>query len=289
MEEEDKKSQEADISKEIEAIEGNATQSKKVRLMPRKREFRSRAHINPLNETEFPTPLNPDYVNWRIHYPKFFGGQKEEYGKVFTNTQTYPITYEDKVDPMFNGANSRKIDFLDIGCGFGGLLFELSGMFPEKLAFGLEIRPKLVTFIGEKIRAYRLEQDQCHNIAAIRTNSMRHLLQYIRKASVEKVFICFPDPQFKARNFRRRIINTGLLSEYAYIMKPKAILYTITDVKDLYLWHLDKIKNHNMFRILSEDEYKDDPCAKMIKTGTEESKKVDVKQGDKYVVVAQRI
>lgn len=58
---------------------------------------------------------------------------------------------------MYNGVNSRKIDFLDIGCGFGGLLFELSSKFPDKLAFGLEIRPKLASFIGEKIKALRLE------------------------------------------------------------------------------------------------------------------------------------
>ena len=41
------------------------------------------------------------------------------------------------------------------GCGFGGLSFALSRKYPDKYTFGMEIRGKLVNFIGEKIRALR--------------------------------------------------------------------------------------------------------------------------------------
>lgn len=44
------------------------------------------------------------------------------------------------------------------------------------------------------------------------------------------------DPHFKAANHRRRIIQTNLLAEYAYIMAPGAKLYTITDVEELGIW-----------------------------------------------------
>lgn len=44
------------------------------------------------------------------------------------------------------------------------------------------------------------------------------------------------DPHFKAANHRRRIIQTTLLAEYAYIMAPGGILYTITDVEELGDW-----------------------------------------------------
>jgi tRNA G46 methylase TrmB len=45
---------------------------------------------------------------------------------------------------------------------------------------------------------------------------------------LEKIFFCFPDPHFKAKNFRRRIISSILLSEYAYFLAPNARLYAIT-------------------------------------------------------------
>lgn len=40
--------------------------------MPKKGNYRMHAHINPFNETLFPFPLNPDFVNWSIHYPLYF-------------------------------------------------------------------------------------------------------------------------------------------------------------------------------------------------------------------------
>ena len=58
--------------------------------MPKKADHRMRAHINPLNSTEFPFPLNTNYVNWSLHYPLFFEGSQEENEKIFANTNEYP-------------------------------------------------------------------------------------------------------------------------------------------------------------------------------------------------------
>lgn len=44
---------------------------------------------------------------------------------------------------------------IDVGCGYGGLLFALAPIFPDKLILGMEIRDKLVNFVGEKIRGMR--------------------------------------------------------------------------------------------------------------------------------------
>ena len=63
---------------------------------------------------------------------------------------------------------------------------------------------------------------------AIRTNCMRYLPNFFRKHQMEKIFICFPDPHFKAKNHRRRIVSHILLSEYAYLLKPGGRLYTVT-------------------------------------------------------------
>ena len=210
--------------------------------MPNKRDFRMRAHINPHQITYYGFPLNPEYVDWSIHYPKVFGKSDEENEKICNNTKTYPLTYNHPVESEYN---KNTVDFLDVGCGFGGLLFSLHQNFPEKKVLGLEIRDKLVDYIGLKIQALRKHKNTCHNVGVIRTNAMRHLCQYFRKGSIEKIFFCFPDPQFKKKKHGRRIINTGLLSEYAYVLKPKARLYAITDVLDLHNWHVEKLSTHN--------------------------------------------
>lgn len=86
---------------EISNIEESSTQNKK-RLLPKKADFRMRAHVNPLKDTPFPqytnfylddftikSPLNPDYVDWGIHFPKFFGGNDDENHKLCLNSTYY--------------------------------------------------------------------------------------------------------------------------------------------------------------------------------------------------------
>ena len=110
-------------------------------------------------------------------------------------------------------------------------MFGLSNTFPDKLILGMEIRDKLCNFVAEKIRGYRIENPgKYNNVSVVRTNTMRHLCQYFERESLEKIFVCFADPHFKAKNHRRRIINTGFLSEYAYLLKDGGRIYCITDV-----------------------------------------------------------
>jgi len=56
-----------------------------------------------------------------------------------------------------NGKIINPVDYLDIGCGFGGLIFALAENFPDQFVMGMEIRGKVVNFVGEKIRAIRIE------------------------------------------------------------------------------------------------------------------------------------
>ena len=54
--------------------EGQRKITKEERLLPKKKDYRMRAHINPLNTTPFPYPPHHSYVDWQAHYPLHFGG-----------------------------------------------------------------------------------------------------------------------------------------------------------------------------------------------------------------------
>ena len=123
----------------------------------------------------------------------------------------------------------------------------------------------------------------------VRTNAMRHITQYFQKNSLEKMFFCFADPHFKKSKHRRRIINIGFLSEYAFIMKKGGRLYAITDVEDLHNWQQAHLAEHRLFRQLSDEELKDDPCIDLIYNSTEEGKKVARNNGSKWYCVFERI
>ena len=80
-----------------------------------------------------------------MHFPSFFGIENNNNDKVVVNTGKFPISYN---EPN-NYANSNLVPtILDIGCGYGGLMFAISKHFPDKLILGQEIRDKVANFVA---------------------------------------------------------------------------------------------------------------------------------------------
>ncbi|CAI5735288.1 unnamed protein product [Hyaloperonospora brassicae] len=232
-------------------------ETRAVNKLPQKKFYRARAHCNPLSHNDcFDYPSTPTAMDWSSHFP---------------------------------GIENPSVDFLDIGCGFGGLTVKLAELFPDRVTLALEIRAKVTEYVRLRIEALRAEHpEQFQNVSVLRTNAMRYLPHYFGKGQIRKLFFCFPDPQFKTRLHRRRIVHTPLLAEYAYLLAPGGILYTITDVEELHEWHVDKCSTHPCFTRVPDSELDADPCVKAMTEETEEGKKVARGGGKKYVAVFRR-
>ncbi|KAE8056557.1 hypothetical protein FH972_013324 [Carpinus fangiana] len=207
----------------------NPTLSKSTGL-PRKRFYRARAHSNPLSDSHFPIPISPCQVDYSLHYPQLFPSS-------------------DKID------GAKKIQFADVGCGFGGLLISLSTLFPETLMIGMELRDKVTEYVKERILALRVAN---------------------------------PDPHFKEKNHRRRVISTHLLDEYAYCLGVGGIIYTITDVEELGEWMKACLESHPLFEALTKEELEADPVVKLLTSATEEGQKVARNGGQTFQAVYRR-
>ena len=234
--------------------------------MPKKKFYRSRAHCNPLsfNET-FNYPTRPDFMDWtEEYYPNHPSLAKKE------------VNSKDTISSKLSNEMNVRPDVLDVGCGFGGLTMALSTALPNNTILGLEIRAKVTEYVRLRIVSQRKEHPgEYQNCSVMRTNAMKYLPNFFRKGSLEKIFFCFPDPHFKRKNWPRRIISERLLSEYVYLLKPNVgRLYCITDVKDLHDWHVDKCTMHPMLQELSNEEMEADSCVALMKSETEEGKKV---------------
>lgn len=132
-----------------------------TKKLPRKRFYRQRAHSNVLCDHDLEYPLSPDQMNWSVHYPR-----------LDANT------------------SSHLVEFADIGCGYGGLLMDLSTMFPDKLCLGMEIRVQVTEYVEKKIDALREQfPGQYQNISVLRSNAMKFLPNFFRKAQVRSFFI----------------------------------------------------------------------------------------------------
>lgn len=242
--------------------EANPHISKTTRL-PRKRFYRARAHSNPLSDSHFPVPVSPCHVDYSLHYPQLF--------------------------PSDRTINS-KIQFADIGCGFGGLLISLSTLFPEVLMIGMELRDKVTEYVKERILALRVENPgQYQNVSVVRTNSMKYIPNYFEKGQLSKMFFLFPDPHFKEKNHRRRVISPHLLDEYAYALRIGGIIYTITDVEELGDWMKACLEGHPMFEAVRDEELEADPVVKLLSSATEEGQKVAQNGGQTFQAVYKRV
>lgn len=231
-------------------------------LMPQKRHYRQRAHANPFSDHALRYPPHPLHFNMDAHFP------------------------------AFKDMNKRP-EFADIGCGFGGLLISLAPLFPDTLMLGLEIRVQVTQYVQDRITALRVHsacaessKDRVpggyNNISVTRANAMKFLPNFFGKHQLSKVFFLFPDPHFKMRKHKARIISPALLAEYAYVLRPGGIIYTITDVQDLHEWMVKHLCAFPLFQQIEEDIFIAEghsDILELVKTSTEKARKLNAIRG----------
>jgi len=157
---------------------------------------------------------------------------------------------------------------------------------------GLEIRVSVTQFVEDRIKALRAQNPGTQlyrNAGVLRANTMKFMPNFFKKGQLSKIFICFPDPHFKARKHKQRIVSTTLNSEYAYVLRPGGIVYTITDVPDLHGWMVQHFEAHPSFERVSEEDQEADPCVAVMRTETEEGKKVERNGGQKHIALFRRL
>lgn len=230
--------------------------------LPRKRYYRQRAHSNPFSDHLLDYPRNPDAMEWGQLYPKY------------TNSD-------------------KRVEIADIGCGYGGLMVGLAKEFPETMILGMEIRVQVTLYVEDRIIALRekheKEQVDFQNIAVLRGNAMKFLPNFFHRGQLKKMFFCFPDPHFKQRKHKARIITTTLLSEYAYVLREHGVLYTITDVEDLHNWMVLHLDEHPLFERLDKEWENEDKCVEIMYGSTEEGQKVARNNGSKFLACYKRL
>ena len=92
--------------------------------LPQKKFFRQRAHANPFSDHNLTYPESPAAFDWAELYPAYAVKEDKE------------ITDVSSAQEKSVGKISKQVEVADIGCGFGGLLFALAPIMPDKLLLG---------------------------------------------------------------------------------------------------------------------------------------------------------
>jgi tRNA (guanine-N7-)-methyltransferase len=95
---------------------------------------------------------------------------------------------------------------------------------------GVEIRHELVSATNAECARLGLDHVRC-----VFANMSVDMPRLFAEGSVRRFFLNFPDPWFKSRQHKRRVIGPGLVREIARALAPGGELYVQTDIFALAL------------------------------------------------------
>ena len=168
---------------------------------------RVRQHVNPLSQ-KYQVPVTPP--NW-------------------------DLVYADPTRPLH----------LDIGCGRGNFLLEIAQAQPNWNFLGLEIREPLV--LEANHRCQQLNLANLHFLFCNANNSLHPLLGSLKPDTLQWVSIQFPDPWFKQRHQKRRMVQPTLVNDLATYLAVGGTIFVQSDVEQVAQEICDRIQSHPNF------------------------------------------
>jgi tRNA (guanine-N7-)-methyltransferase len=124
--------------------------------------------------------------------------------------------------------NSAQPLHLDIGCARGQFLLEMAQARPDWNFLGVEIREPLVLRANEIRDALGLQ-----NLHYLFCNINIALPNLLTPGMLAGVTIQFPDPWFKKRHQKRRVVQPRLVETLATQLQPGGFLFIQSDVQEV--------------------------------------------------------
>jgi tRNA (guanine-N7-)-methyltransferase len=116
---------------------------------------------------------------------------------------------------------------LELGSGRGWFIIERLEAEPATTIIGLEIRRKWATIVDERLNKRGLAER-----ARVFAEDARLVLPRFVDASVAIAFVHFPDPWWKKRHTKRRLVTPDLVRELARVLVAGGELFVQTDVAE---------------------------------------------------------
>ncbi|MBA7485355.1 tRNA (guanine-N(7)-)-methyltransferase [subsurface metagenome] len=123
-----------------------------------------------------------------------------------------------------------------MGCGKGLFMRTAAARYPDVNFLGIEVSRKYARFSAAALVARGLD-----NAVMVAGDALRVLDELLPDASVAAVHVYFPDPWWKKRHKKRRVMRESLVRDIQRALWPGGSLHFWTDVEEYFQTTLELI------------------------------------------------
>jgi tRNA (guanine-N7-)-methyltransferase len=120
--------------------------------------------------------------------------------------------------------NLRPVE-IEIGSGKGAFLLGYAAQHAELNLLGIENQPRWVRWIEQ-----RLERSPRSNARVLCADAGLVVATFIRDSTVRAYHLYFPDPWWKRRHHKRRVVDADFVAHLFRTLEPGGALHLATDV-----------------------------------------------------------
>jgi len=139
----------------------------------------------------------------------------------------------ERIPPLIEMFDDSELNLhLDIGCAAGEFLFDLALVNTNWNYLGIEIREKLVK--NAKLKVLEREIKNLYFVFGNANNILNDFQSKFILENVKSISFNFPDPWFKKKHYKRRVIQPDFINILSNILQKGSLIFIKTDVKDLF-------------------------------------------------------
>ncbi|MCO6046318.1 tRNA (guanosine(46)-N7)-methyltransferase TrmB [Aeoliella sp. ICT_H6.2] len=132
---------------------------------------------------------------------------------------------------------------VEVGSGKGLFLQNAARATPEHNFLGIEVAHKYARFA-----ASRLAKRQLANAVMVSGDGLRLFRELLPEGSLEAVHVYFPDPWWKKRHRKRRVLTPEFLIDVSRTLRVGGLFHFWTDVEEYFLTTLDLLAEVSSLR-----------------------------------------
>jgi tRNA (guanine-N7-)-methyltransferase len=114
---------------------------------------------------------------------------------------------------------------IEIGCGKGTFLLDYARAHADINVLGMENQPRWVHWIES-----RLAREPLANARVLCADATFVVTHFVRDASVRAYHVYFPDPWWKRRHHKRRVVTEAFAAQLFRTLEPGGVVHLATDV-----------------------------------------------------------